>query len=83
VENVDDKTVILHWVGSCGNEPFFENLKYYSDLGYHVQDASGNVATNGESVVTLVMLGYRSTYDDVLRELIAKQGIVCPPVLSC
>jgi hypothetical protein len=83
VETVDDKTVILHWIGSCAKEPFFQNLQYYSDLGYNVQSASGNVATNGESLTTLVNLGYRSTFEDVMRELIAKEGIVCPPVLSC
>jgi hypothetical protein len=83
LETVDDKTVILHWIDSCSSEPFFENLKYYSDLGYHVQSTSGNVATNGESVTTLVNLGYRSTYEDVMRELLAKEGIVCPSYISC
>ena len=32
VETVDDKTVILHWVGSCSDEPYFENMKYYADI---------------------------------------------------
>jgi hypothetical protein len=81
VETVDDKTVILHWIGSCAKEPFFQNLQYYADLGYHVQDSSRT--GNNEGVTSLITLGYRSSYEDVMRELIAKEGIVCPVYLSC
>lgn len=50
---IDDlgETVILHWTGSCGGQPFFDNLKYFADLGYHVVDS--NKIANGEATTTL------------------------------
>ena len=50
---VDDlgDTVILHWTGSCGGQPFWDNMAYFVDMGYHVSDS--NKIANGEATTTM------------------------------
>jgi hypothetical protein len=61
---IDDlgNTVILHWTGTCGGQPFFENLKYFSDMGYHVVDS--NKIANGEATTTLSKGNPQPTIDE-------------------
>jgi hypothetical protein len=80
VETVNENTVVLHFVGSCSNDPGFENMKYYADFGYHVQNAK--LITLGNMEVTLVKTGIPVTYNHLLSEMIDKLGI-CPSGLIC
>lgn len=81
METVSENTVILHFVGSCSGDPSFENLKYYSYFGYHVQNIK--LITLGNMEATLVKTGTPGTYRDVLSEMTTKLGIKCPAGLIC
>ena len=52
-----------------GKDPTDENMKYYADLGYHVQNVTWIASNNGET--KLVMTGVPNTYDNMLREFLA------------
>ncbi len=73
VDIIDNKTVVLHEVGSCFGDPFDENLKYYADFGYHVQNETLFAPMNGTT--TLVKLNYVSSYRDLLIEWLNKAGV--------
>jgi hypothetical protein len=61
---IDDlgETIILHWTGTCGGQPFFDNLKFFSDMGYHVIDS--NKIANGQATTTLTRGIQQPTTDE-------------------
>ena len=73
VETLNDTTVILHFIGSCSGEFSYQNLRYYTDLGYQVQDAK--LIALGNMEATLVKTGYITTFHENLKTMTEKLGI--------
>ena len=81
LENTGNE-VILHSVGSCGQGPTDENMRYYADRNYHVKSVN---ITGNDHAVTLVNTTEPNTYDQMFAEFECAIGAETPsrPEFSC